>query len=124
MNNLIHKFTSKPFQCCMELHNKYNCYVSIDFTADSFEHGLFKFYEQNNFLIFYNIFDINWDHKTILEEIYKKLILICGFDPNDKNIIIVYEPSRKIYLPKNKYISIVPGGIFVYDKSKVEVIIS
>jgi hypothetical protein len=105
----------------MELHNKFNCYTSIDFNSESFENGLSKFYETNHFLIFHNIVDDKWDLKIKLEEIYKKLILLCRFDPNNKNIIIVYDTNKKIYLPNNKYTLLPPGGALVYDSSKIRV---
>lgn len=106
----------------MEMHNKFNCYVSIDPKGPSCgEGGVIKFFDKNHFLIAHNMFDLDWDEKTKLEEIVKKLVLICDFDLNDKNIAIVHKRHKRVYLPNGHYVPIPPRGIFVYNKLKLEV---
>lgn len=121
MFNWIRKFlTRKPYTCCMELHNEFGCYVSIYHPSKDSIDGFNKFFKENYFLIVHNIFDSNWEDKIKLEEIHKKLTSMIEFDCDDKNLIIVYN-EKKVYI-KEHYILIPSGGIFVYDKTKVDVI--
>lgn len=105
----------------MELHNQYGCYLSISFPSEDSIDGFRKFFNENYFLIAHNMFAEEWDEKTKLEEIYKKLLLIYEFDPEEKNICIVYKNHKKVYLPNGFYIPLPPGSIFVYDSKKVKV---
>ena len=119
--NLINKFLSKPYTCCMELHNEYECYLSIHHPSLNSIEGFKKFFNQNHFLIAHNMFDEEWEENIKLEEIYKKLLIIYDFDPNNKDIVIVYKNHKKIYLPNCFYVPLPPRSIFVYDKSKLKV---
>lgn len=121
MKNLLNKFFAKPYSCCMEQHGEYKCYVSINHPSVDSIDGFRKFFDENHFLIAHNMFDEEWDNKTKLEEIYKKLLLIYEFDPKDKNICIVYKDHKKVYLPNGFYVSLPPRSIFVYDLNKVKI---
>jgi len=121
MKNLILKLFTKPYNCSMELHKHYGCYVSPYQPAD-YSESLREFFKRNHFLIAHNMFDENWDEKTQLEEIYKKLLLIYQFDPNNQDIIIVYKNHKKVYLPNGFYVPLPQKSVFVYDKGKIKVI--
>jgi len=121
MNNLLNKFFTKPYQCCMELHIQYDCYISVYHPSTDSIDGFRKYYEQNHFLIAHNMFELEWDENIKLEEIYKKLLLIYEFDPEDKNIFIVYKNHKKVYLPNRLYVPLPPRSVFVYDSSKIKV---
>jgi hypothetical protein len=105
----------------MELHNQYGCYISIHHPSENSVDGFKNFFEKNHFIIAHNMFDEEWNEKTQLEEIFKKLILIYNFDKNNENIIVVYKNRKRVYLPNEYYVNIPPRGIFVYDKSKLKV---
>lgn len=120
MINLFRNFFAKPYTCPMELHNEYGCYISAYHPADYIE-SFREFFKRNNFIIAHNMFDEKWDEKIKLEEIFKKLIMIFNFNPNDENIILVYKKHKKVYLPNRYYVDIPTGGIFVYDKSKINI---
>lgn len=120
MKNLINKFFAKPYTCCMEQHNQFYCYCSIDPPCSSVDTGGAKeFFEKYHYTLIYNMFDPEWEDKIKLEEIYKKLILIYELDPKNENLIIVYN-EEKIYIP-GYYVIIPKGGIFVYDQTKIKV---
>lgn len=121
MLNLLSKLFSKPYTCCMELHNEYGCYISIVHPSLNSIDGFKKFFNQNHFLIAYNMFDEEWDEKIQLEEIFKKLLSIYNFDLNNKDIVIVYKNHKKIYLPNNFYVPLPPRSVFVYDRSKLKI---
>lgn len=117
----VKKLLAKPYTCCMERYNDYGCYISIVHpSVDSIE-GFKKFFAENHFLIAHNMFDEKWDEKTKLEEIYKKLLLIYEFDPNDKNICIVHKKHKRIYFSDKLFVPLPSRSIFVYDSSKVNV---
>jgi len=121
MNNLFRKFFSNPYACNMERNFKYECWLSVDYSTKDSSGGFKKFFEKNNFLIAHNMFDESWEEKIQLEEIFKKLILIYEFNPNDENIIVIYKNNKPIYLPNNYYLLLPPRAIFAYDKSKIKV---
>ena len=121
IKQLINRFYAKPYKTCMELHNDYQCYISSSHPSETSIEGFKKFFDENHFLIAHNMFDDDWDEKTKLEEIYKKLLLIYEFDPHNKNIIIVYKNHKKVYLPNNLYVPLPPRSVFVYDCSKLKV---
>lgn len=106
----------------MEQHNQFYCWCSIDPPCLSVDEGGAKeFFEKYHYALIYNMFDPEWDDNIKLEEIYKKLILIYDFDPQDSGsgLIIVYKED-KVYI-SGYCVSIPKGGIFVYDQTKVEV---
>lgn len=121
--NFLKKLFAKPYVTkCMEMHGEYECFISIDPEGPSCEEGGPRlFFDTNHFLICHNMFDTDWDEKTVIEEVFKKLILICNFDPNDDNIVIVYKNHERVYLPNNLYVEMRPRGVFVYDKSKIKI---
>lgn len=121
MINLFRKFFSKPYQCSMELHLDYGCYISVFHPSNDSLEGFRLFFEKNHFLIGHNMFDETWDEKTQLQQIFKKLLLIYKFDPNDKNIIVIYKNHKPIYLPNNYCVNLPERGIFVYDKRKIKI---
>lgn len=122
MLNFFRKLLSKEYTPpWIELHNQFSCYLPLAFSTKTSEEGAKKFFDDNHFIIAYNMFDEEWEEKIILEEIFKKLLIIYNFDPNDSNIIIVYKNHQKVYLPNLQYVTIPPRGVFVYDKSKLEV---
>lgn len=121
MKNLLSKFVSKPYTCCMEMYNDYGCYISIIHPSTDSIDGYRKFFNQNHFLIAYNMFDEDWDERTKLEEIYKKLLFLLEFDPKDNNICIVYKNHKKVYLSNGFYVPLPPRSIFVYDSNKVKI---
>lgn len=105
----------------MELHNQLGCYLSLKPTAPGPIEGFREFFEDNHFLIAHNMFDPEWMNEVQLEDIGLKLLLVYGFNPDNKNLIIV-RGEQKIYIPKrNFYIPLPSGGVFVYDKSKLKV---
>jgi hypothetical protein len=117
----IRKLFAKPYIIGMELYNKYGCYISIDFSSSSPDEGFIDFFNKNHFLISHNMFDENWEDKIKLEQITTKLLSIYNFNPNDQNIIIVYKNHKRVYLPNGDYVSLFPGSVFVYDKSKLKI---
>lgn len=120
MWNLIRKFFAKPYQCCMEQHNQFYCYCSIDPPCSAADEGGAKeFFEKYHYALLYDMFDLEWDDKIKLEEIFKKLIFIYDFDKTDENIMIVFKEGT-INIPGYR-ISIPPGGVFVCDKTKIEI---
>jgi len=120
--NFFRKLFSKKY-CppCIELTNRLLCHVFMDPNSSTHEEGAQKFFNTNHFTVAYNMFEEEWDEKVILEEVFKKLILIYNFDPNNPNIIIVYKDHKKVYLPNRLYVDNPPRAVFVYDRSKVKV---
>lgn len=105
----------------MEQHNKFQCHCSIEPPCQpAGDGGALEFFNKYHYALIWNMFDPEWDHKTKLEEIFKKLSLIYKFTSEDKDIIIVHN-EEKIYIP-GYYVLIPPGAIFVYDRTKVDVI--
>ena len=121
MIKLIKKLFSTPYECCMELHNQFGCYISIIHPSYDSIDGFRKFFNENHFLIAHNMFDETWDDKIKLEEIFKKLILIYDFDSKDEDIVIVYKNHNKVYLPNNKFVCLSSRSIFVYNKKKINI---
>jgi len=122
MINWIRSFFIKtPYTCCMELHNQLGCYLSLKITSVGPIEGFREFFEDNNFLIAHNIFDPEWTNEVQLEDIGNKLVMIYQFDPNNKNLVIV-RGEKRVYIPERGfYVPLPPGGVFVYDKSKLKV---
>lgn len=115
-------FYKEPYICCMEMHNQFSCYCSIEHPCPpAGEGGAKEFFEKYHFAIIHNMFDPEWEEKIQLEEIYKKLILIYEFKPDEKNLQIVYKEHDRVYLPDKKFIFIPSGGIFIYDKTKIDI---
>jgi len=123
MIDFIRKFFIKtPYTCCMELHNELGCYLSLRIPSIGPIEGFRAFFWENRFLIAYRMFDPKWEDIIQLEEIYKKLLCVYDFDPKDENLMIV-RGEKKVYIPERKiYISLPPGGVFVYDKSQLKII--
>jgi len=122
MNFIQKLFHREPYICCMEMHNKFECYCSIEPPCPpAGEGGAKEFYDKYHFSILHNMIDPEWDDKIKLEEIQKKLILIYGFTPDDEDVMIVYKNHKKVYLPNKKYVSIQPGTVFIYDSSKIKI---
>ena len=121
LKQLLNKLLAQPYTTCMEVHNEYQCNISISHPSETSIEGFKKFFNENHFLIAHNMFDEDWEEKIKLEEIYKKLLLIYEFDPNDENIIIVYKNHKKVYLPNNFYVPLPPRSVFVYDSSKLKI---
>lgn len=115
-------FIKTPYTCCMEFNCRFGCYLSLQIPSVGHEEGIRDFFAENHFLIAHRMFDPEWENKIQLEEIYKKLLFLYNFHPKDKNIIIIMG-EKKVYIPERKiYIPLPPGGVFVYDKSKLKVI--
>lgn len=123
MINFIKKlFHREPYVCCMEMCNQFSCYCSIDPPCPpAGEGGAKEFFEKYHFSVIHNMFDPEWEEKIQLEEIYKKLILIYEFDPQNENVQIVYKNHKRVYLPNKKYVPIQPGTVFIYDSSKIKI---
>lgn len=110
-----------PFECSMELNLYFNCHLSSKFSETGYcDQKILDFFNENHFLIAWNMFDHNWSNEIQAEEIFKKLILIYNFNPNDENLLIIRGP-KVIYLSDHQFIKIPNRGVFVYDKTKVEV---
>ena len=124
MFNWIKKlFIKTPYICCMEMHNQFGCYLSLQIPSIGPIEGFNGFFEENNFLIAHRMFDPTSKKDEIEKEIHHKLTNVYDFDPKDKNIRVVSGPS-KIYVPSRKfYIPLPPGGVFVYKKDKLKVFI-
>lgn len=122
MNFIKKLFHREPYVCCMEMHNKFNCYCSIEHPCPPVDAGgAREFYDKYHFGIIHNMIDPEWDEKIQLEEIYKKLILIYNFDSDEKNLQIVYKGHKRVYLSNKKFVPLIPGSIFIYDKTKLKV---
>lgn len=108
------------FGCIMEHNRDLNCWVTISpYNGNSFDEFV-NFYNQNNFMIGRNFFDPEWSNEIQIEEIFKRL-LIYKFSPNDENLTIVRGPKKVLLVSKGKYVEVEEGGIFAFDKTKVEV---
>lgn len=108
------------FQCAMESIFKFNCWVSIEPSKNTSETDLSYFYDKHKFIIGHNFFDPEWTNDIQAEEIFKRLVII-GFKHNDENLMIVRGP-KQIYVPSEfKYVDIPERGIFLFDKSQLEV---
>lgn len=115
MNNV-----DSQFHCIMELNRKLNCWTSISPNDGNSHHEMMSFYDKNHFMIGYDFFDPTWSNEIQSEEIFKKLILLYKFDNNDENTNIVRGP-KVIYFKDRQFVELPPGGVFVYDKTKVKV---
>jgi hypothetical protein len=104
----------------MELHNILKCYISIKPSNKSFGEECLDFFNENHFLIGWNMFDPEWDNEVQAEEIFKRLILIYNFSPSDENIVFVRGP-KVIYFEDHQFVKLPPGGVFVHDRTKVEI---
>lgn len=120
MINFFKKMFSKQYIPCMEVHNRYGCYLSLKVPSNDFDEGIKLFFDENNFIIAYNMFDPEWDRKTILEQIFIKILKIYNFDPNDKDIDLVIG-KNKIYLPNGYYVLIPEDGIFIFNNKKINI---
>ena len=106
----------------MELHNRLGCYLSLKIPSIGPIEGFNEFFYDNNFLIAHKMFDQKSNEDDIEKEIYYKLEHVYSFNPKDKNISII-RGQNIIYIPSRKfYISLPPGGVFVYDNDKLKVI--
>lgn len=112
--------TDNFFECTMEQNNKLKCWVSILPRGRSSFGDFLAFYEKHNFIIGRNFFDPEWPNEVQAEEIFKRL-LIYEFRPDDKNLAIVRGPKKVLLVSKGKYVEVEEGGIFAFDKTKVEV---
>lgn len=110
----------RPYSCTMELHNKLKCYISIKSSNKSFGEECLDFFNENHFSIGWNMFDPEWDNEVQAEEIFKRLILIYNFSPSDENIVFVRGP-KVIYFEDHQFVKLPPGGVFVFDRIKIEV---
>lgn len=110
----------RPYSCTMELHNILKCYISIKPSNKSFGEECLDFFNENHFLIGWNMFDPEWDNEVQAEEIFKRLILIYNFSPSDENIVFVRGP-KVIYFEDHQFVKLPPGGVFVHDRTKVEI---
>ena len=122
MENLIldRIVKGKPYSCPMEKNNKLNCYVSFKPSNSDPRKECLDFFEENHFIIGWNMFDPEWSNETQAEEIFKRLILIYDFKPTDENLLIVRGP-KVIYFEDHQFVKLPPGGVFVYDKTEVKV---
>ena len=111
----------RPYSCPMELHNILKCHLS--YKPEPYKlvtEKSLNFFSENHFLIGWNMFDPEWDNEVQAEEIFKRLILIYNFSPSDENIVFVRGP-KVIYFEDHQFVKLPPGGVFVYDKTKVKV---
>lgn len=111
----------KPYKLAMEQHNTFKCYLS-------YKPELYKlvaekslnFFKENHFLVGTNMFDPEWSNEIQAEEIFKKLILIYGFEPTDENLVIVRGPEV-VYFRDHRFVKLSAGDILAYDSTKIEV---
>lgn len=110
------------YQPTMELWNSLKCYCSIDPPCPPADQGgALEFFKKYHFSVIANMYRPLWRRKVKLEEIYKKVKIILSDEFDEENLIIVYRKHKKIFLPNGKYISMPYRGVFVYDKSKIEI---
>ena len=108
------------FTCTMEHNLELKCWVSISpYNGSPFEEFA-KFYKDHNFIIGRNFFDPEWSNEIQAEEIFKRL-LKYEFKPDDENLAIVRGPKKVLLVSEGKYVHVEEGGIFAFDKTKVEV---
>ena len=121
-NSLFEKVKDMElYECSMEYNFELNCYSSFtpSGTGNS-RQEILDFYNENHFAIGWNFFDPEWSNEIQAEEIFKRIILIYDFNPNDENILIVRGP--KIIFFKNKTFAKIPEkSIFIFDKTKVKI---
>jgi len=108
------------FECAMEENHNLKCWVSILPKGESSFEDFISFYRKHNFMVGRNFFDPEWSNEIQIEEIFKRL-LIYEFSPNDENLAIVRGPKKVLLVSKGKYVEVEEGGIFAFDKTKVEV---
>jgi len=110
------------YHCFMEFNNVFNCWVSFSPLNGNSHDEMMLFYDENHFIIGYDFFDPEWSNEIQAEEIFKRLILLYGFDSNDENLLIVRGP-KTIHLPSknHQFVELKPGSIFVYNKKEIEV---
>lgn len=108
------------FRPATEFHQDLRCTFTVGLPSNSTEEGFKKFFNDNGFTIGFNLFDTKDDYKKQVETVYKKLILIFDFNPDDENIVFVvgkinltFGDEESITLPEH--------SIFVYDKEKIDV---
>lgn len=112
MINIIHKFFSKPYTPCMELHNILGCYFSIHHPSSGPIEGYNQFFYENHFLVISRI-KPEQDISQLLSSVY-------SFDTKNPNIKII-KGKRTVYLPNKTYISLDSDSAFAYDNSKLKV---
>jgi len=113
------KLDKEVFTPPMEIHNKFNCYVSILPQWGRYEYEHLDFFKKYNFTIAYNIYDPEWENEVQLQQIFKKLMIM--FDFKDLEDLVIERGEKIIHLPDGTYTPIPKGGIIVYDKSKIKV---
>ena len=105
----------------MEKHPEFNCYLMHKPEPHKLvDERSLNFFKENHFVVGWNMFDPEWDNDTQVEQVFKRLIAIYNFSPRDENIVFERGP-KYIYFEDHQYIRIPFGGVFVYDKTKVEV---
>lgn len=122
MNWLRKLFNNKKEQMhIMEQHNQLFCYCSIDKNYPPCTFGGAKlFFKNYHYSVMANMYDPSWDEKVKVEEVLKRVKLILE-EQCDDNTIVVYKKHKKIFLPGERFVRIPRNGIFVYDKTKVNV---
>jgi len=113
MFNLFRQFfMKKPYICCMELHNKFGCYLSIRVPSIGPVEGYNQFFYENHFLII-NFLREEKNVSDVLSSVY-------SFDMNSPDIKII-KGNKKVYLPNKTFVSLDENSVFVYDKTKIKV---
>lgn len=111
-------YDEKEFTCAMEGNINLKCDTSV--LPDAEGSMPIDFFNKHHFAIGWRFFDPNWENDIQAEEIFKRLILLYEFSPNDDNLLIV-RGEKKISIPNYQYVMIPEGGIFVFDKTKIKV---
>lgn len=110
MKKLLRKLFSKPYTCCLEMHNELGCYCSVEHPCPpAGEGGAVEFFDKYHFMIVHQI-----AHKTN-EEIIQDLISILG--PRKARVQFA---GKRIYFNDRRYIDLPPDGIFVYDENEID----
>jgi hypothetical protein len=113
------RIDKEVFVCAMEKQLPDGYYYSLTPSPQDWPNEHKLFFVQHNFMIGYGFFEPEWDNNTQLVEIYKRLMHWYNFKKLD-NLTIVRGQVR-VHLEDGKYIPVPPGGIFVYDCSKIKV---
>lgn len=105
----------------MEQHNELLCYCSIDKNYPPCTYGGAKmFYQNYHYSVMANVYDEDWTDDVRKEEVIKRVKIILEDECND-DTVIVYKKHKRIFLENGKFIAIPYQGVFVYDKSEINV---